>query len=320
MVSREWFSKNKNGWAPAYAARVIGRFELDVFPRIGKMPISEITALMLLGMLEKVEARGVYETASRILGYCRNVFQYAVITGRCPNDLTRGLEKALHSRPPVKHMPAVTDPVRLSQMLRMIDGYQGSEVVRIALALSPMLMLRPNELRCGTWSEIDFDSAVWEIPSTRMKRTKDGKQNGPAHIVPLPRQAVDLIRELHDLTGKDGKPSAWMFPGERKNGRVMSENTVNAALRALGIATKTEQTGHGFRATARTILAEQLGFDDNVIEAQLAHRVKDALVRAYNRTQYLEQRRAMIQTWADYLDKLKGQHQAAQVSLPSRLQ
>jgi integrase len=139
-----------------------------------------------------------------------------------------------------------------------------------------------------------------------MKRTKTGKQNGAPHLVPLPRQAVVVLRELHKLTGKDGDPYAWMFPGERKNGRFMSENTVNAALRVLGVDTRDEQTGHGFRATARTLLAEQLGFDDNVIEAQLAHRVKDSLGRAYNRTQYLEQRRVMLQTWADYLDKLKG--------------
>ena len=307
VVAREWFAKNKGGWAPAYADRVLGRFVLDVFPRIGKMPISDITALMLIGMLEKIEARGVFETASRILGYCRNVFQYAVITGRCSSDPTRGLEKALHVRPPVKHMPAVTDPERLGQILRMIDGYKGSAVVRAALSLTPILLLRPNELRCGQWTEVNLDAAVWKIPPTRMKRTKEGKQNGTPHIVPLPRQAVEILRELHNLTGHENSPTTWMFPGERKNGRFMSDNTVNAALRALGIDTRLEQTGHGFRATARTLLAEQLGFEDNIIEAEMAHQVKDALGRDYNRTQYLEQRRAMLQTWADHLDKLRGQ-------------
>jgi len=286
VVAREWFGKNKDGWAPAYADRVLGRFELDVFPRIGKMPISEATPMLLLDMLSKIEERGVFETASRILGYCRNVFQYAIITGRCSGDPTQGLEKALKARPPVRHMAAITDPERLGQLLRAIDGYQGSAVVRAALALSPLLLLRPNELRCGPWNEVDLDAGLWGIQPARMKRSKAGKQNGASHLVPLPRQAVEILRDLRKLTGNDGDPTAWMFPGERKNGRVMSENTVNAALRVLGVDTRNEQTGHGFRATARTLLAEHLGFDDNVIEAQLAHRVKDALGRAYNRTQY----------------------------------
>ena len=306
VVAREWFGKNKDGWAPAYADRVLGRFELDVFPRIGKMPISEATPMLLLDMLSKIEERGVFETASRILGYCRNVFQYAIITGRCSGDPTQGLEKALKARPPVRHMAAITDPERLGQLLRAIDGYQGSAVVRAALALSPLLLLRPNELRCGPWNEVDLDAGLWGIQPARMKRSKAGKQNGASHLVPLPRQAVEILRDLRKLTGNDGDPTAWMFPGERKNGRVMSENTVNAALRVLGVDTRNEQTGHGFRATARTLLAEHLGFDDNVIEAQLAHRVKDALGRAYNRTQYIAQRRDMLQAWADYLDNLKG--------------
>jgi integrase len=197
-------------------------------------------------------------------------------------------------------MPAITDPKRFGELLRAMDGYAGTHVVRAALRLAPMLLLRPGELRHAKWSEMDLDAALWTIPAVRMKRQLEGKLNGPPHLVPLPRQAVAVLRELHEETGN----GPLVFRGERHHDRPMSDNTVNAALRAIGFSAD-EVTGHGFRATARTMLDEQLGFDPDVIEAQLAHSVKDSLGRAYNRTEFVEWRREMMQTWADYLDQLR---------------
>ena len=226
--------------------------------------------------------------------------QKLVAEGQAQSDPTRDLKDALR-KPIVRHMAAITDPARLAELLRAIDGYHGSLVVCTALRLAPMLMLRPGELRFAQWAEIDLDTATWAIPAQRMKREKAGKLNGSPHLVPLPRQAVDLLRALHPLTGR----GPYVFRGERNYDRAMSENTVNAALRRMGYSTKEDITGHGFRATARTILDERLGFDRAAIEAQLAHAVKDVNGRAYNRTEFVEQRRTMLQAWADYLDTLR---------------
>ena len=186
------------------------------------------------------------------------------------------------------------------ELLRAIRSYQGGPVVRTALALAPMLLQRPNELRGMAWAELDLDAGLWSIAAARMKRSVEGKANGAPHLVPLPRQAIELLRDLHPLTGH----TTLVFPGERASTRPISDNTLRAALQTLGYASDV-QTVHGFRATGRTILAERLEFDPVLIEAQLAHAVKDTNGRAYNRTSYVEQRRAMMQTWADYLDKLR---------------
>jgi len=208
--------------------------------------------------------------------------------------------KGLLRKPQAKHFPAIVKPERLAELLRACDGYTGTTVVRTALRLAPMLLLRPGELRHGEWAEVDLDAAEWTVPTARMKRERAGKLRGAPHLVPLPSQAVDALRELHGLTG-EGK---MVFRGERHHERPMSENTVNAALRAMGFPAD-EVTGHGFRATARTMLAERLNVAESVIEAQLAHSVKDSLGRAYNRTEFVEQRRSMMQAWADYLDRLR---------------
>jgi integrase len=297
-VSRKWFEVRKGEWAASYADKIMRRLEVDVFPYIGKRPVAGIMPPELLQVLRRIEARGVIETAHRALENCSQVFRFAVAEGKAPSNPARDLKDALR-KPLVKHFPAITDPLRLGQLLRAAQGYQGTPVVRAALALQPMLLLRPGELRHAQWQEIDLDNATWTVPAERMKREKAGKLNGQPHIVPLPAQAVAVLRELHRLTGS----SACVFRGERHHDRPMSENSVNAALRALGF-TAEEVTGHGFRATARTMLAERLGIDAAVIEAQLAHSVPDSLGRAYNRTQFETQRRAMLQTWADYLDKL----------------
>jgi integrase len=208
--------------------------------------------------------------------------------------------KGLLRHPVVKHFAAILCPQRLGELLRGCDGYAGTHVVRAALKLAPMLLLRPGELRHARWDEIDLGAGTWTIPGARMKRQQQGKLHGPPHIVPLPGQAVQVLMELHALTGR----GELVFRGERHHDRPMSENTVNAALRALGFHAD-EVTGHGFRATARTMLAERLGAEAEVIEAQLAHSVKDSLGRAYNRTEFLQQRRKMLQTWADFLDELR---------------
>ncbi len=299
-VAREWYEVKCEEWSDSYGDKIMRRFEVDVFPYIGKLPMAEIDPPTLLAVMRRIEKRGVIETAHRALENCGQVFRYGVATGRVASDPSRDLRGALR-KPVVKHMAAIVDPDELAALLRAIDGYAGTHVVRTALQLAPMLMLRPGELRFARWDEFDLARATWAIAPERMKRQLHGKLHGDPHMVPLPRQAVQLLRELHPLTGPDG----YVFRGERDHERAMSENTVNAALRRMGYDTQKDVTGHGFRATARTILDERLGFDRAAIEAQLAHSVKDSLGRAYNRTEFLEQRRTMLQAWADYLDRLK---------------
>lgn len=299
-VAREWHAAKRDEWSPGYGDRILARLESDVFPYLGRQQLGDITPPELLAVLRRIEARGVIETAHRALENTSQVFRYGVATGRCITNPARDLKDALR-KPQVKHFPAITRPARLAELLRAIDGYAGTMVVRAALKLAPMLLLRPGELRHAQWAEFDLDAAMWSVPAARMKRQKDGKLNGLPHLVPLPTQALPTLRELHMLTGR----GEWVFRGERHHHRPMSENTVNAALRAMGFPAD-EVTGHGFRATARTMLAERLAVDEAVIEAQLAHSVRDSLGRAYNRTEFMEQRRRMMQTWADYLDKLKA--------------
>lgn len=298
-IAREWYAVKRDDWSASYGEKIIARFDADVFPYIGRRPVSEVTPPELLDMLRRIERRGVIETAHRARENCSQVFRYAVATGRATSDPARDLKDALKT-PVVKHFPAITKPERLADLLRASAGYAGTPVVRTALLLAPMLLLRPGELRHAQWAEFDLDAATWMVPAARMKREKAGKLQGAPHVVPLPAQAVKALRDLEPLTGRN----AYVFRGERHHDRPMSENTVNAALRAMGFAAE-EVTGHGFRATARTMMVERLGVDESVIEAQLAHSVKDSLGRAYNRTEFIEQRRAMMQTWADYLDKLR---------------
>jgi integrase len=298
-VAREWFETRQADWSTSYGDKILARLEADVFPHVGRQPVGAITPPVLLKVLRAVEARGVIETAHRARENCSQVFRFAVATGRAERDPAQDLKDALR-KPEVKHFAAITDPKRLGELLRACDGYAGTPVVRTALRLVPMLMLRPGELRHAQWSEIDLDEATWTVPAHRMKREKAGKADGPPHVVPLSSQAVAAFRELHPLTGH----GALVFRSERHHDRPMSENTVNAAFRAMGFPSD-EVTGHGFRATARTMLAERLNVEESVIEAQLAHSVKDSLGRAYNRTEFIAQRRTMMQTWADYLDRLR---------------
>ncbi len=289
VVAREWFAKYAPTWTVNHAERILRRFERDLFPWIGGKPIAEVTAPELLAVVRRIENRGALETAHRALANCGQVFRYAVATGRAGRDPSGDLRGAL---PPVKgeHFAAVTDPTRLADILRAIDGYQGTFTVSCALRLAPLVFVRPGELRKAEWSDIDLDKAEWRYTVT--------KTNTP-HIVPLARQAVAILRELHPLTGR----GRFVFPGARSVERPMSDNAILAAMRRVGIR-KEEMTGHGFRAAARTILDEVLGVRPDFIEHQLAHAVKDPNGTAYNRVTHLTERQKMMQQWADYLDAL----------------
>lgn len=300
-IAREWLEtvhivKVSSG----HAERTRIRLEQDVFPWLGRRPIAEIKPPELLECLRRVESRGAIETAHRVKQSCGLIFRYAIATGLCERDPSADLREALT---PIqsRHHSAITEPKRVGELLRAIDSYKGFPVTRAALALAPLLFQRPGELRKAEWAEIDLEEALWTIPSSRMKRTKEGKASGAAHLVPLSTQAIAILRDLHPLTGA----GRHVFPSLRGDARPMSDAAVLAALRRMGFP-KDEMTGHGFRAMARTMLAERLNVEDGVIEAQLAHNVRDSLGRAYNRTQFMEQRRAMMQTWANYLDRLRG--------------
>lgn len=299
-VALEWFKRQTPQWSSGHAERGLRQLERDLFPWIGERKLADIEPVELLATLRKVEARGAVETADRGLMLCRQVWRYGVATGRVPRDITADLKGAL-SPYRGKHFAAITDPAKLGELLRAIQAYRGGPIVRAALQLAPLLFQRPGELRAAEWAEIDLDGGLWTIPAARMKRGKDGKENGDPHLVPLSSQAVEVLRGLHPLTGH----GAMVLPGERDHDRPISENSVRTALISMGYTSEVH-TWHGFRATARTMLAERLDCDPLVIEAQLAHAVKDANGRAFIRTKYLEQRRRMMQQWADYLDACRA--------------
>ncbi|HFD92168.1 MAG TPA: DUF4102 domain-containing protein [Gammaproteobacteria bacterium] len=293
VVAREWYAKHAPNWSANHGDRIIRRLERDIFPWIGGSPVADITAPQLLEVVRRIEQRGALETAHRALGNCGQVFRYAVATGRAERDPTGDLKGAL---PPVKgtHFAAVTDPKKVGGMLRAIDSYEGTLIVRCALRLAPLVFVRPGELRHAEWADIDLDAAEWRYTVSKTKTQ---------HIVPLSRQAVEILQELHPLTGR----GRYVFPSARnpKGDKPMSDNAILSAMRRMGIE-KDEMSGHGFRAMARTILDEVLGFRPDYIEHQLAHAVRDPNGRAYNRTAHLPERRKMMQQWADYLDKLKA--------------
>lgn len=302
-VAREWFESRKSTWVPGHADKIIRRLEVNVFPWIGAHPISELTAPAVLTVARRIKDRGRLETAHRALQNISQVFRYAVATGRTERDPTTDLRGAL---PPTRarHMAAITDPAEVGALLRAIDGFRGTLVVQSALRLAPLVFVRPGELRGAQWDEIDLERMEWRIPAERMKARRE-------HIVPLSHQAVAILQELQPLTGH----RQHVFTG-RDPKKPMSNVAINAALKRMGYDTKTEITGHGFRAMARTILHEELGFDRDVIEHQLAHRVPDALGEAYNRTLFLKDRKRMMQAWADHLDRLKNG--ADVIALPTR--
>lgn len=292
VVAREWHERFRSQWTENHAARLLTRLEQDAFPFVGARPIGDIKAPEMLAVLRRIEPRTL-ETAHRVRIACGQIFRYAVATGRADRDPIADLRGAL---PPVKksHFAAPTDPKDLAPLLRAIDGFDGSFVVKCALQFAPLVFVRPGELRQAEWAEIDFEAEQWCIPAEKMKMREP-------HIVPLSRQAIAILKELQPLTAH----SRYVFPCHRSPLRCMSENAVNAALRRMGFE-KSEVCGHSFRAVARTLLDEVLQVRPDFIEHQLAHAVKDVHGRAYNRTSHLAERRVMMNTWGDYLDRLKA--------------
>ena len=293
-IARQWHLKFSSAgkWSTIHAADILHRLEKDIFPPLGSRPISEIKPKEFLIVLERVASRGALDSAHRLRHHCGMIFRYAIVCGYADRDIAADLRGAL---PPVKggHHAAPTTPKDLAPILRAIDDFTGSFVVKSALQLLPMLFCRPGELRAAEWAEVNFDDGIWEIPAERMKMKQP-------HIVPLSRQAAEILKALQPLTGF-GK---YLFPCNRSPLRCMSDNALNAALRRLGF-TKDEATAHGFRASARTILDEVLHVPVVLIEHQLSHSVRDALGTAYNRTSHLDERKKMMAQWADYLDRLK---------------
>lgn len=291
-VARTWLTKTAANRAASTQEKVTTWLEKHVFPSIGKMPVSTVGPRDVLATVQKIEARGAIESAHRVKQICGQVFRYAVSTGLAEHDVTADLKGAL-SAIPKSNYAAITEPKQAGGLMRSIHAYSGHPYAVAALKLSPLVFVRPGELRAAEWAEIDLDAAEWRIPGSKMKMGVD-------HMVPLSRQAVELLRAMHSLTGH-GK---YVFPSIRTGERCMSENTINAALRSMGYS-KEVMTAHGFRAMARTIMDEVLGERVDLIEHQLAHAVKDPNGRAYNRTAHLPSRRVMMQRWADYLDKLR---------------
>jgi integrase len=311
-VAREWWeSVHCPAVSPSHAERNLARLKQNVFPLIGNRPLAQIEPPELLACLRRIVDRGAIETAHRTKDACSQIFRYGIATGLCTRNPASDLKDAL---PPTgaRHLAAITDPEEAGKLLRAIAGYKGGWITRIALQLSALLFLRPGELRQLEWEWVNWEEAMLQLPSALMKRRKAAKLNGNPHLVPLARQSLELLRELQGLTGS----GRLMFPSMLSNKRPMSENTVNTALRRLGYSNDV-MTAHGFRAMARTMAAERLDIQPQVIEAQLAHEVPDALGRAYNRTQFIRQRRDLMQVWADYLDQLAASPQSRLSLQPS---
>lgn len=293
VIAREWFSKNVDNWTKVHADKLKRRLEKDVYPWLGVRPIADITTQELLKALERIQERGAIDTARRAQQSCAQIFNYAIITGRATHNPAANLRGALRVAKQTHHA-AITDPKQVGVLLRAIDAYQGTFVGRSALRLAPLVFVRPGELRHAEWSEIDLDSAEWSIPASKMKMREP-------HLVPLSKQAVEILSDLHRITGR-GK---YVFPSNLGGDRPMSENTILKALRKMGFENE-EMSGHGFRAMARTLMDEELGVRVDLIEHQLAHAVRDPNGRAYNRTKHRVERRKMMQDWADYLDNLRA--------------
>ena len=289
-VAHEWHGKQSAAWVPAHSERVLRRLERYIFPSLGQRPIAEIEAPELLAALRAIEARGKDTTAHLVRQYVGMIFRYGIASGRCQRNPAADLRGALT---PVKkgNFAAVTEPEQLAKILRAMDGYDGTLQVRCALRLAPLLVVRPGELRKAEWKDIDLDKAEWRFVASK---------TAPNHLVPLSKQAVKILREVKALTGA----GRFAFPSARSAQRPMSDAAVLAAMRRMEIPAD-EMTGHGFRATFRTIGAEVLKFRVDLMEHQLAHAVKDANGTAYNRTSFLAERKRMMQRWADYLDQLK---------------
>jgi integrase len=294
-LAAQWLEVTASKRSEETQKKVKSWLQKDVLPQIGAIQIREVTARDILEkVIRRAEARGTIETALRLGQLCSQIMRFAVASGAAERDVSSALRGAAKTKE-TKHFAAITDPKKLVPLLRAIDAYQGHMTTVAALKLAPLVFVRPGELRTAEWIEIDCKERLWRIPGSKMKMKVD-------HIVPLSKQALKIIEALQPVTG-GGK---YLFPSIRTGERPMSENTVNAALKGMGFSAE-EHTGHGFRATARTILDEVLDERVDLIEHQLAHMVTDSNKRAYNRTAHLPARMEMMQRWADYLDALRDQ-------------
>jgi len=289
-IAADYFEQNSNRLTAGTLKRDRRVVERDLNPYVGGTPIAEVSASVLLTALKRIKDRGALETAHRARALAAKIFRYAVVTRGIQNNPAVDLIGALPSRK-TEHFASVTEPARVAELLRAIHGYSGNPATVAALKFAPLVFVRPGELRNAKWAEVDLDTAEWRFIASKTKTP---------HIVPLARQAIEILRELQPFTSF----SEYVFPGVRSKRRGISENTITAALRRMGYDGNT-MTGHGFRAMARTILDEQLGYRPDFIEHQLAHAVRDPLGRAYNRTAHLVERKKMMQGWADYLDALR---------------
>ena len=297
VIAMEWHSTKVSGWSTTHSDTTMERMEKNIFPWLGTRPLAEIEAPEVLATLRRIEARGAIDTTHRIKSIMSTVFRYAIATGRAIRNPAADVGVALKTT--VKgHHPAITEPKRFAQMMRDIYAYSGSNITRAAVQIHALTFQRPNEIRDMEWAEVDLAAGVWIVPAARMKGVLERKAHGNAHTVPLSTQAVAVLTDLHPLTGHGVK----VFPGERGEGRSISENTARQALRSMGYL---DHVPHGFRASARTLIRESLHYDKEVIERQLSHGSDEALGGAYDRTQFLIERAKMMQTWADYLDKLR---------------
>lgn len=308
-TGREWLELHRLEWSATHYTRERRNLEKDLFPYLGTRDIGSIEPIELLAAIKRVEDRGVSDVPHRVLITSRGVWQYAVATARSQRDITQDIKKALKPHLKQNH-PAIINPAELGELLRASDAYRGGPIIRMALRVGVILFQRPGNLRTMRWQDLDLERALWVIPSEDMKRTKTQKINGQAHQVPLPRQALEGLLELHPLTGG----GEYVFPGLRDRKAPMSEAGVNAALHAMGY--KGRHCWHGYRATGRTLIRQVLKFDPDVIEAQLAHKGQITHGGAYDRATFIDERAVMLQSWADYLDKLrKG---ADVIPLPQR--
>lgn len=300
---REWAARHLAARSPSHRAGVLRRLERWVLPALGARPVADVTPLDVLAVLRRIADAGKLETAHRVRQALGQVCRYAVVTGRAASDPTAALRGALPPTTPT-HMPAPTDPATVGALLRMLEAVRGTPEVCAAVRVLPYVFVRPGELRRMRWADVDLDAGEWRYTTSKTRTP---------HLVPLARQVVARLRALWPLTGH--LPGGWVFPNARSPLRPMSDMAINAAYRRLGIDTRRELTGHGWRAVARTLLHERLGVPADVIEHQLAHAVPDALGTAYNRTRFLDHRRAMMQHWADYLDRLREDRPAEIVPL-----
>lgn len=305
-VAMEWLSTMLPSWKPSHSEKILGRLRNDVFPHVGKRPISQITAPELLVVLKRIESRGAVDSAHRTRNTCSQIFRFAItVGGRADRDPAADLRGGLQRYPKGKnHFAGIVEPREVGRLLQAIDGFRGSFVVKCALRLAPLVFVRPGELRHAEWSEIDLDRQEWRLPAEKMKR-------GEKHVVPLSRQVSAVLEELRCVTGS----GRYVFPSLRGGSRPMSENSVNFALRSLGYSGK-EMTGHGFRSTASTLLHEA-GWPSDVIERQLSHGERNPVKAAYCHAEYLPERRRMMQTWADWLDRLRSSDETGDIGHPS---